>query len=479
MNVLKYIYSPSLMVELEPYFRVEINGEKMTGEQHRNIRSVILEETENQRAQLTLDYFDPDANHLNKPYFRRGQSVMLYCGYRTSYESRGPFDIEDVDVTTVSGDAKLKIKARQGSKLASSATKRVITKGTVKSVLEEIVRSHGYDVEFEANDDGALDIPIDADYALVQTGETDAQFLQTIANQYGWHMTCARGKVMFSPPFARKSLGVIELRYNRADANTTSLKLKERKPRVKQAGPKLPADLKNAQSKVDKAVAIVMPHSLASTAWSPTDTLSQMVGTDAGVKDMLQGSVFDSAYKKETPKEKKPKASTQRVKIDAYGNRVVFEASGSAEPEPTREPAGAEHENKKRAEKVRVAKGVARGSSVVELEVGLMMGSMWFKPKQKVSFLGAGKKVDGDYRAAKVKHEFSTGFKTTVTMKSGWVRKKSKPAVTEPGNLGSGNYFVPQPTEEETTPDYAEMWSSDVQGATTVTIDKFGNAQRK
>ena len=241
---MRAIYSTTYLTELEPYFRVEINGYPLDFNLLKQVDFLSITEEENKKTRMELQLMDAEAVHVEEPVFELQQEVLLYIGYRNAYEVRGPFEIVLVDFDYSGRGIRLKIKGEEAGSLARSAHRRVFNTGTLFDLFQRVARENGARLSIEGLPPEQVYLPIDDENPVVQTGESDGEFLQRVANDYGWTMMATSGRIHLTPPFWRETLGVVYLLYNRADANLTKIKVKYRKPRVRYVGgpPDLPED---------------------------------------------------------------------------------------------------------------------------------------------------------------------------------------------------------------------------------------------
>lgn len=224
------IYSTDYLREMEPYFRIEVGGVALPIELCKFIEFLQMTEEENKCGSIEFKIRDPEARHFDTPLFQLQGTIVIFAGYRTMYERRGPFEIYDVDIKLERMGISLRVKAVEGGKLARRSSRRVVTSGTVRGLFERILRVAN--MPLLAEDAEGFDAIITEETPLVQRGETDAVFLQRVAAEFGWMMTVVSGKVSITSADVRKSLGVILLKYFSADANTTDISAKFKKPRV-------------------------------------------------------------------------------------------------------------------------------------------------------------------------------------------------------------------------------------------------------
>jgi phage protein D len=221
------IYSPDFLIEQEPYFRVEVNGVTLPVILARQISLLEVTEEEGKKTSFELDIRDPK-QVTGERYFHLQDQVTLFIGYRTRYEKRGPFEVVDLERKITS--RRLLVIGVEGGRLDSKTNRRVITHGTIGEVFESIAQKSGLDLIHEGIDE--FYTVISSDKPLVQTGETDGRFLQKVANDFGWLVSVINGSLHVTAAAARKSLGVIELRFDSAVAEIATMDLKHRKPRV-------------------------------------------------------------------------------------------------------------------------------------------------------------------------------------------------------------------------------------------------------
>lgn len=227
---LQRIYSSNYLRELEPYFRIELNGTPLPPDVHKTVARLKLKEAEGEKANLRFTVFVPN-QRLDEYIITFEHKIMVYAGYRSDYEPRGPFKASKITPTVEDGGVTFKIIAEEARWLADSSARRVVEQGTVLDLIRRVSADNNLAVETEGRLPGA-DVELGDDLSYVQTGETDGEFIARVAAEYGWQLTMTNGKVHVTPPTVRKSLGIVWLKYNSADAHILTIKLSARKASV-------------------------------------------------------------------------------------------------------------------------------------------------------------------------------------------------------------------------------------------------------
>lgn len=223
------IYSPFYRVEEEPFFEVSINGKPLPPSVQKYVEYLKVEEEENKKTTMELTLRDPYAS-IDMVYFEFQQEITLLCGYRLHHEERGPFEIVDIEEQYLDGMIRYIIKGEGGGRLSSMALHRSFSSGTVGGAIGTIANEANMELVVE-NVDG-FDEALSLEKAVVQAGEAAGEFLRRIAREYGWQVTQLDNKVHITSLKERDTLAPILLRYNQADAEIVSVKVKRKKPRV-------------------------------------------------------------------------------------------------------------------------------------------------------------------------------------------------------------------------------------------------------
>lgn len=187
------------------------------------VLSLELEEGEGEKATCNFSLWDP-SRRLDRLLVREEDVVVVYAGYRADYEPRGPFEVTSVKPTLNGSHVAYAVKAEEGGTLPRSVHRRVIRTGTVLDLLRRICADNGMQLVTEQALPGA-DLPLSDDFAFVQAGEADGEFLTRIADSFGWSVTTTNGKVAVSPRMIRQSLGIVWFRYNATDASLVQLSM--------------------------------------------------------------------------------------------------------------------------------------------------------------------------------------------------------------------------------------------------------------
>jgi len=234
----EHIYSTDYLRELEPYLRLELLvGKNSTANPIpekwlKQIKSLVISESENRRASLELQIEDLGGEFYDSGIFDVNQRWVVYIGYRTEFEKRGPFTITNLEPTFSDAGVQLKVSATEGGTLGTRVSRRVVDQGTLRDLFTRVALDNGMGVAFEGVSDEELDIPLDGENPIVQTGQTDGAFLTTIANKYGWQFTTTSGRVHITPALVRKTLGLIRVHQGRPDSSVTMIKVRYKSPSV-------------------------------------------------------------------------------------------------------------------------------------------------------------------------------------------------------------------------------------------------------
>lgn len=225
------IYSADALVELEPYFDVHLNGERLPFEISRQIETLRIEEEENKRSTVEIQLYDADRTHLDVPLFDYQQSIVVYAGYRSAFEMRGPFEIVRIEKTDAGdGGITISVRGESGAKLSRQASRRVFSSGTVGDVFRAVAKANG--LGFVADAVEGLSEALSSDFPAVQSGESDGAFLQRLASDFGWQFTVLQGRMHLTSAGSRAALGKVILDYNSALGSLSKVQAKYKEPRV-------------------------------------------------------------------------------------------------------------------------------------------------------------------------------------------------------------------------------------------------------
>ena len=224
------LYSSTYLLELEPFFLLQVDGVTLPPHMMKQVDFIKLEEAEGEKARLEFTIKDPTAETFDTPLFKFGQMVNVLAGYRTMYELRGKFEIVGIEYEMLDKGVKFKIKGEEGGKLASNAARRVFSEGSVRDVFMRVAAEN--DLEFNEQEAPGLDTVLSSDFPVIQGGENDGAFLQKIAAELGYSLVTTSGKLIVTEADYLASLGVITLDFRNAKANLMGIKAKHKKPSV-------------------------------------------------------------------------------------------------------------------------------------------------------------------------------------------------------------------------------------------------------
>jgi phage protein D len=228
------IYSSDYVTELDPYFFIKVNGIPLSQEDQLNIKYVQIIYEENKRTLLKFEYWDKDKDKLDNPIFKLGQKIEVDGGYRTKFQTFGPFDVDLADEKIV--QRSFYIVGSSGGTLNKRVRRRVFSSGSILDVIQRVADEHGFYLKIEG--DPNIDLALTEDNALVQSGETDMQFIQRVANAFGILLRTEANSVILSDAIG-SNLDVVELLFDRADATIEDIKVKFSKPQIKRPTSKI------------------------------------------------------------------------------------------------------------------------------------------------------------------------------------------------------------------------------------------------
>lgn len=456
--MLTQVYSPKLIDEAEPYLGLVIDGVRLDPDVLRHVTSVDVDEAENKKGTCKITIFDPEDRLIEDGVIDYNSQIIVEIGYRTHFEERGPFTVHDIAEKPKFSGTQLTIKGQEASKLSSTAQRRVFSTGTVRSVFEHVLTRHGIPLVIEGDVD--FNVPVDEEYPIVQTGETDGEFLNRIAADFGWTVTITGGKVHLTPPTMRKSLGVIKLGYRRADAQITRLTVKRKKPRVSRVPgktPKKPQDRMKpkAGTVADDGKLYSDPDDVrpeqnysadprqAEVAWSPEVQSYDPYQPPAVTEDGKVAAGQKSVTRKELRTYISDKGDVTFREVE-----VEVQTDGGAEREaPAMTPQGVGSKRAASEPKKKLGRRVYREGKLKSLTIELKHGHPMFRPQHRLELIGAGSRLDGPYRILSVGHQFTTsrGFNTKIVAAAGW----KKPGAKKGAKGGTAEAGVVEPTIEE------------------------------
>ena len=227
---LRSIYSTTYVQELEPFFRIDVNDVPLTPDRMKQVEFLKLEEGEGKKGRLEFTIRDPESKDFDTPFIKLQASIVVYAGYVTSFEVRGPFEVVGVEQEFAAAGIKLKVKAEEGGKLANNAARKVYNEGSLRDLFTRIAKDNN--LEFSEENTPDLDFELTDEFPIIQGGESTGQFLQTVAAEYGYTLTTTSGKIHLRPADFRASLGVLVLRWHHPEGGLEKVTAKFKKPRV-------------------------------------------------------------------------------------------------------------------------------------------------------------------------------------------------------------------------------------------------------
>lgn len=404
------------MSQRSPIAILYVQGEEVSSEVVRRILVVKVTMREKKATTGELVLRDPDAGLFDSKMFEKGHRLGFVMGWSDAMEPRGPFVVKSArPVFPEGGEPTLAVTFQDLSqKLNKKQKRRRFSDVSPAQIVKKIAQEHGlgYDIE---SIEGAR---FDDDKPIIQANQTDAAFLQRLADRYGYVWGVEGGTLYFRRPADLDQLGqqadlpVLSYRINDWSLRSFSPEVKQQSGRKRKGAAQTQSnvDLLSGKSftldQIRKDIVTAVPalgellQSLPGeenkSGEAVTDTGSPGVEKkrEIGILDSITGKI--SFGFKNTPGEE--------AGDDPDGESEPGSESGAATPD-------SEDEAKQRG-----AAKVLKASELVDATVELKIASMRWRPGNKLLIAGVGERLSGRYRAVEVTQEVSgtSTFKTSM-----------------------------------------------------------------
>lgn len=458
------IYSSRYQDERASFFQLTINGAPIPPHMMHRFSGVMITEEEGKKALLEFTILDDDASLFDAGIIDLNDVVWLLGGYPAKAEKRGPFSVVEVSPSFKGLTLEIRVKCESAGSATRKSNRRVVEKGTIKEVFTTLAEAHDMKLVLEP---GFEDVAISEEAPVVQAGESDAAFMLSLAAKYGLLCTIRDNEIRLGPPLDvddPSNAGKIRtLKFRTTYPDVESFQVKWKKPRA--VGPKKKS-VEQPKKSVFKSVADFLKNNYRGPIVFGVDNATGQLepiifGVDQGYTiDVAFGSLegtletFIPPFKvlnqgdwtkiQEFGKELAgraldpyalgsadasnlaeahgfPTKQSWRVRLDQFGYAEKYAVDGPVEDDflPDKEGATSGREGEapfiqataKHGRKRLVDAGFEEGT------LKLLLGSMEFRTGMGIRVDGAGQKLSGPYRIAKVTHRFDQVFDTELVIK--------------------------------------------------------------
>lgn len=167
--------------------RIVVDGHSFTVDELRLVKSVRLVHHRAKADKLTIVIRDPQIEMMDRNIFDPGKRLMVLCGWSDNVITKGPFIIQTMKIVfPESGEITFTIEAldRTVGEMSKQARSRNFAGSRASDILKAKAAEYGLVLEasFQENDD----LIFDEEFTMTQSGESDAQFIQRLANRLGY-----------------------------------------------------------------------------------------------------------------------------------------------------------------------------------------------------------------------------------------------------------------------------------------------------
>lgn len=233
------IYTTQRYQEMAPFFEVVVDGTLLSVDEHARVTSLEVEESQAKKSTLVITYEDFERQQAHGPlygsFFRWGSSILIRMGYAEEFEERGPFIVEEIEDKAEGLGLVLTIRCSAGASLSQTSHRRVFSSGSAYDLLARVAKEHNYTLTC-VNQQNVIkllqELELSPDTSLVQAGETDGQFLQRVAREFGLGIRTTGRELIVSPPTIDMALDSLLFIYGSADANLIEMSAKIARPQI-------------------------------------------------------------------------------------------------------------------------------------------------------------------------------------------------------------------------------------------------------
>lgn len=433
------IYSPELLAELQPHFLIIRNGVSFSYEQMQQVKSLKREAEVKKKALFDFEFLDYNFAHWERPLFEYGDKISVQLGYYGKYAVHGPYDVILIDEDITDEGIVLKVSCEAGGALSRSASRRVFSKGTLLGMFRQLAEENGYILEAEDLDQSDFDL--DAEYPIVQAGETDGLFLSRVAKDHGWVFSIDGDKAVLTPPLIRKALGTVTLTYRDAYGSLLSVKVKRKKPRVTYK-PKKGINEKKTPEAILAEIISPQTQAMLKTVGVSLKSFAAEAFAKSKVKLTAKGSVvIEGIDTQEIEQAMEGVGSFMHILSDrlkktphVVDNLKAMEAMGMeiGDSDPDSEggetqPSGKIDEAKGTAKRKRRGRAKYKEGALETVDIVLKFGAPFFRIQQHIILEGVGAKLSGAYHIVKIEDSGVDSYAQAISLCRGFgASKKGK-----------------------------------------------------
>jgi len=199
-----------------------INGKGVSPELIRRILSLEITFSQKKASSGSIVFRDTDFSIFDSRLFRKGQALHFFMGWLNEALPAGPFVVKSYSISAPSnGNPVLTVKFQDLSHKMNEKQKRRRHTGKPTDILKKIAKEHGLGYTISSVEG----LEFTDDFPLIQASISDAALLQRLADRYGYVWGVDGGNLYFQLPAekqSRKKLSPPVLSYRINDASLMS-----------------------------------------------------------------------------------------------------------------------------------------------------------------------------------------------------------------------------------------------------------------
>lgn len=423
-----------------------VNGRETSPDLLRSILSLEFVYSQKKATSGTLVLRDEDFSIFDARIFRKGQALHFFLGWVNEALPTGPFIVKSYSTSApASGNPVLTVKFQDPSHKMNAKQKQRRHTGRPTEILKKIAKEHGLGYSVSTIDG----LEFTDDFPLVQASMSDAALIQRLADRYGYVWGVDGGTLYFQLPAERqnrKKLSPPVLSYRINDQSLMSFS-----PEIKYSSGRKRKGAKDKVSNIDlfggKSLGEMVTESLG-VGLSEDEKKRLFAENPHDDKDAL---IIEETIAKGTEKVFGKDAKTFYHEAVDSGERLVSwlvgagyqtnaeyfqslesvergrkiakpvetateaDVAGEGEEYQQGDPSGSATPNTEDEANRRSLAKKSRAAEIITGEAVPTIGSMLFTPGAKITLLGVGQFLSGDYLIKEVRQRFGTGAATFNT----------------------------------------------------------------
>jgi len=413
----------------------------------RRVQSLTLNSPRRKAKSGTIVFRDENFELFDSRIFRKKQAIHFLCGWINEALPAGPFVIKSyIPNAPESGVPTLTVKFQDVSHRLNKKQKQKRHVGSAKSILKKIAKSHnlGYDL------DSIEGFTFTDDFPLIQASMTDAALIQRLATRYGYIWGVDGGTLFFKKPASRQNKRKYDppvLSYRMNDWS-----LKSFRPEIKYTSGRKRKKAQQGFRNInlldgkglgefisDKLVSMVVTDKEKKRLFdeNPHDSKAALIVEEGVAKGVAKitgsesvGSFYheavdsmerlvswfnDTGYQTTAESQSKVVKAAAKIANPTPEDTEETEEEENEELEQGDESGAAAPDNEDEAKR-RALGNAAKSAEIIKGNASPTVASMLYTPNRKVTLVGLGKFLSGEYLITETVQTFGEGATSFSTL---------------------------------------------------------------